>query len=113
MTAFIDGPAQGQKLQLRRAPVYLRVTEKDGKFDGLDQLGDTPEPGETMYAYVLAEQPGAMHLLVRGKEAASRGGIWPIAKYKLFPIQPDQATMRSRADWQEWTYAAGKPAWMP
>lgn len=46
MTTFIDGPAKGQTLMLRRNPVYLIVTEENGKFDALDQLEDAPKPTE-------------------------------------------------------------------
>lgn len=109
MTTFLDGPAIGQTLQLRRAPVYLRVTELLGAFDGLDQLADEPEPGETLHAYVLAEKPGAMHILVRGR-CATGGGFWPIAKYRHVTDQPPQETMRDNALWRAWTETQPRPA---
>jgi len=44
MTRFLDGPAQGETLMLRRAPILLRVTRDPmGNFDGLDQLDDRPD----------------------------------------------------------------------
>lgn len=112
MTTFIDGPAKGQTLQLRRAPVFLRVTEKDGEFDGLDQLDDRPKPGETLHAYRLTKKPGGMHILVHGKNRA-RGGFWPIAEYELVPEQPSQELMRQSFAWEAWTdNEAPRPAFL-
>lgn len=43
MSNFIDGPAKGVHLSLRRSPMFLRaVCEPNGKWDALDQLTDTP-----------------------------------------------------------------------
>lgn len=109
MTTFTDGPAKGQTLSLRRAPVFLRVTEAAGKFDALDQLEDTPEPHETLHAYVLASKPGSMHLCVRGKNRAA-GGFYPLATYKLVENPPTDAVMR--AQWRAWTDQQGMPAWL-
>lgn len=108
MTTFLDGPAKGQTLQLRRAPVYMRVTELLGTWNALDQLTDEWEPGEALYAYVLAEKPGAMHLLVRGPER-HRGGFWPIAKYRLCPEQPPEEIMRDNEKWRAWTNTQPRP----
>lgn len=108
MTTFLDGPAAGRTLQLRRAPIYLRVTELLGEIDGLDQLTDEPEPGEYLHAYVLAEAPGHMHILVRGK-GKTGGGFWPMAKYKILPEQPSQEIMRDNAQWRAWTNQQPRP----
>lgn len=100
MTTFQDGPAKGKTLMLKRAPVFLRVTELLGEIDGLDQLTDEPEPGETLHAYVLTEKPGHMHLNTGRKPG---GGFFPIAVYKLVADQPNQSTMKETGAWQAWT----------
>ena len=53
MTRFLDGPAAGNALMLRRAPLFLRVTidAAGGKVDALDQLDDDPQDGETVHVY--------------------------------------------------------------
>lgn len=107
MTQFKDGPAKGQTLMLRRAPVYLRVTELLGKFDALDQLDDEPEPGETLHAYVITEKPGHIHINTGRKPG---GGFYPMATYKLAEVQPPQETMKKKALWQEWTSQQPRPA---
>lgn len=101
MTTFTDGPAKGQTLMLKRAAKFLRVTQADGKFDALDQIGDTPKPEETLFAYVLTGEVGHCHLnMGRG-----RGGFYPIATYRLVPEQPSQATMRLQGAWEAWCLA--------
>ena len=62
MITFFDGPAAGQVLACRRAPVFLRVVKSRTKWDALDQPGDTPNPGEHLYAYLLPGKPEWMHL---------------------------------------------------
>ena len=45
MTRFLDGPAAGVLLALRRAPLYLRVVyhaKREEPWDALDQLADVP-----------------------------------------------------------------------
>lgn len=109
MTTFQDGPAKGQTFMLRRAPVFLRVTEAVGKFDALDQPDDTPEPHETLHCYVLAEKPRSVHLCVRGKNRGA-GGFYPMATYKLVENPPTDASMR--AQWRVYTDQQGMPDWL-
>ena len=83
---------------LKRAPVFLRVVEMDGKFDALDQIDDHPDPNETIYAYKITGVPGMCHLnMGRG-----RGGFYPIAEYAFYKNQPGDDVMRRTALWQEW-----------
>lgn len=98
MTSFTNGPAQGQHLMLKRAPLFLRVVEAAGKFDALDQLSDEPESGERLFAYRQVGEPGMVHLN-RGR---GHGGFYTIATYTLVAPQPDDATMRDTAAWQAW-----------
>lgn len=106
MTRFQDGPAQGKTLMLRRAPIYLRVTELIGEFDALDQLNDQPEPGETLHCYVLAEAPGHIHINTGRKPG---GGFFPMALYRIVPEQPPQEIMRDNAKWRAWTNKQPRP----
>jgi len=101
MTKFFNGPAAGQTLMLHRTPIFLRVCEKGGKFDALDQLTDTPEPGETLTVYRVVERTGIVHLNIRG----GKGGFFPIAGYQVCEEQPDQTVMRDTRLWQNWCKA--------
>ncbi len=79
MTSFLDGPAAGQRLMLKRAPRFIRVVTHGGKFDALDQLGDVPLPSEAIHVYEITGKPGGVHLNTRGKPG---GGFFTIAKYR-------------------------------
>lgn len=105
MITFLDGPAKGQTLALKRAPRFLRVTRtRGGTFDALDQLEDTPLERETMFAYEIAEYQGTYHLLCgRGSKTAS--GFYQQGAYRFFPRQPDDATMRDTGLWRQWCLA--------
>lgn len=102
MTIFNDGPAQGQKLMLKRAPFFLRVVrDGNGKFDALDQLDDSPAPGERLFAYVIIGLPGSCHV----RAAGNRGGFFVMANYGVANPQPDDATMRDQDAWSSWCEA--------
>lgn len=103
-THFSNGPAQGQNLMLRRAPKFLRVTEKAGKWDALDRLDDSPQPGETLHAYQLVGGAGVCHIKMSGKGS----GFYTIATYAVCVEQPPQETMTTRCAWQEWCRAEYK-----
>ena len=107
MTKFIDGPAAGQTLTLRRAPILLRVTfdgkdglfgEADGQWDALNELDDAAHPGERLYAYILRAPPTMIHVCRRPGGC----GFYAIAEYVYLPDQPDDATMRDNAKWAAW-----------
>ena len=106
MTTFLDGPAKGQTLMLRRCPVFLRVVESGGKWDALDQPSDTPRSGETLYAYSLVGRPGVCYHINCGRKGG--GGTYPISEYRLVENQPATAEMASTEDWRAW--CAGQPA---
>jgi hypothetical protein len=111
MITFFDGPAAGQVLACRRAPVFLRVVKSRTKWDALDQPGDTPNPGEHLYAYLLPGKPEWMHLRMSPR---SLSGNYPRAQYSYLPDQPDQEVMRDAARWANWIAANGPrlvPAW--
>ncbi len=112
MTRFENGPAAGQVLQLRRSPLYLRVTEYAGKIDALDLLADVPDARETIIAYRKVSDGGTVHVDSRDARTGRRIGQWfSCATYALALEQPDDATLRDTARWQAWALAQvkGKP----
>lgn len=97
MVSFIDGPAAGKVLMLRRAPKFLRVVESHGQWDALDQLHDTPQPEETLHVYQLKGKVMNCHVKMR------KGGGWFVmARYELCLEQADESSMRENAAWQAW-----------
>lgn len=107
MTSFIDGPAKGETLMLHRSPRFLRVTEKGGKFDALDQLEDVPEPGETLHAYEACEVGGMCHIRMSGKAKAG-SGFYRMMKYQLVEPQPAPQTMQTLEAWRAWCLSQPK-----
>ena len=99
MTHFLDGPAAGKNLMLKRTPIFLRaVVDEAGKWDALNELGDKPLAGETCYAYRTPGPRGTAHVNMGRKG----GGFYPITDYTLVPEQPSQEVMRDEAAWAEW-----------
>lgn len=102
-------------LTLKRVPKYLRftcggLTGCSRSWDALDQLDDTPQPHERIFAAVRKGQ-GSVHLdrIVKGK----RVGEWyTTADYELIDPQPSDETMRSTELWHAWCldHAANQPA---
>lgn len=106
MTKFEDGPAAGKVLQLRRAPLFLRVVQDSrGEFDGLDQPGDVPRPDETVMVYVKASSDGIIHLDSRNKDGQPNGRWFPLSTYTLFAEQPEDAVVRNNETWAAWALA--------
>jgi hypothetical protein len=97
MIKFVNGPAKGQHLLLKRAPEMLRVTYENGVWDALDQPHDTPKPGEKIYAYKNARTIGGMCHIYRGKNGS---GFYAIAQYVFFEPQPTDDQMRN--GWENW-----------
>lgn len=102
MIRFLDGPAIGQTLLVRRAPIYLRVTHNVG-WDALDQLKDAPEPQEQVYAYRRAGPKHSLHLLcARGRNGANASGWYESADYRFIDPQPPEEILRDNPRWREW-----------
>jgi len=101
VTHFVDGPAKGQHLLLKRAPQFLRVVEEGGRWDGLDQCHDVPRPGEKLYAYQRFGEVNMCHIN-RGRNGGS--GFYPMASYKV-ANQPTDEQMRSNEEWAKWCEA--------
>lgn len=105
MTRFLDGPAKGQTLMLKRAPVYLRVVrDAGGKWDALDQLTDAPALDEEIFVYVLDSHPGAAFI-----DGPKVRGRYPIAAYRFIAPQPERHEVRDNGRWQAWCEKQGMP----
>lgn len=101
MTRFLDGPAEGQVLMLKRAPIYLRaVRSADGKWDALDQLDDVPRSGETIAVYKLEGEPTMCH--INRARSAGGGGFFRGGAYRVVAEQPSDDQVRSTAAWRAW-----------
>src|SRR5207253_760428 len=95
---FLDGPASGQSLLLRRAPLYVRVVRTAaGKWDALDQLGDEPAFCEAVFAYRRTGRPGWVHIC--GGKARGR---FQTGDYRFVLAQPDEDTLRDQSRWRQW-----------
>lgn len=107
MTRFLDGPAAGVALTLRRAPLYLRAArDQHGKWDALDLLDDEPAEGEDLVAYRRVGPAGVMHLDYTDRVTRRRRGAWfKTAEYAVCAVQPHAETMRSAELWRAWCVA--------
>jgi hypothetical protein len=103
MTRFLDGPAKGTTLFLRRAPVYLRAVQSAdgsthaGAWDALDQLDDEPRSDERIVVYRLDGEPTWCHINRRGG-----GGIYRGGSYRVVVPQPADEAVRSNIHWRQW-----------
>lgn len=98
-TLFIDGPAAGKRLELRRAPYYLRVViNRAGEVDALDQLDDEPKPDEAIHVYYESTNLGSGIACSRGK------GCRPfnVNEYRLNAEQPTDEQARDFEKWEAW-----------
>lgn len=104
MTNFLDGPAEGHALMLKRRPIALRVVvSSGGEVDALDQPEDRPEDNEVCHLYILAKEGAAAFIDGRDPKTGKRwGGRYMGGDYRLFPDQPEQDVMRRRCDFVEW-----------
>lgn len=106
-TTFIDGPAAGQKLSLRRNPLLLRVTHDPvtnstvgGVWDALDQPNDKLGRSEKVYLYRLTGPPGYVH--VRAARGSGLGGSWCTGVYSVMLVQPDREILRDNEAFGRW-----------
>jgi hypothetical protein len=97
---FFDGPTKGVRLNLKSAPVYLRVViNKNGVVDALDQKEDTPESDESIYAYRMVDGTNITTFLCGGKNGCC---INKSALYKIVKDQPCDEVMRNLGMWIDW-----------
>jgi len=100
MIKFLNGPAGGAKLDLRRAPHLLRVViDFDGTVDALDQLDDVPKATETIHVYALLGRPSQYHVLCTPRW---KSGWHLAADYRLHGEQPSEEIARDTHRWREW-----------
>jgi hypothetical protein len=100
-TLFFDGPAAGTRLELRRAPLYLRVViNGQGEIDALDQLEDKPEPTEIIHVYRMSANLGGGFCCSRGKGGGCRQ--FNVNEYKSHTEQPTDDEARDSEKWKAW-----------
>jgi hypothetical protein len=99
---FLDGPAAGRSLDLRRAPFLLRVVvdRATGAVDALDQLVDEPGDGEDVHVYVLAAPPQRAHVCYRGSKKR-QSGWWEFGIYRHL-ADVDGEELRETDTWRAW-----------
>ncbi len=108
MTSFEGGPAAGVVLELRRAPLYLRVVFRtdlmgDGaEFDALDLLSDEPRDHERVVVYRRKAPAGTLHLDYSDKQGRRRGRWMTLAEYVYVEDQPDAECVRDTTNWRAW-----------
>jgi hypothetical protein len=99
MIRFLDGPAEGQTLLLKRAPDLLRaVLKPDGRWDALDQLHDTPASNERIVVY---RRHGAAHS-VHVNMGRNGSGFYALAEYHVVDPQPSDDEVRATVAWRAW-----------
>ncbi len=91
MPTFVLGPAQGENLEISRAPRFLRITQNGPCFRALDQPGHEPEETELIYVYQL-----------QGR-ATEDPAIAAAAIYHYLPVQPTDKIIRRTPSWCGWT----------
>jgi hypothetical protein len=96
---FLDGPAQGVVLDLRRAPFMLRVVKnhKTGEWDALDQPDDVVKPTEQVFVYRSTAAPSHIKCQKR-----SESGFYESTSYQLLAEQPKEETIRTNQGWRAW-----------
>ena len=104
MTRFLNGPAAGTTLMLRRAPDYLRAVRDipGGTWDALDQLDDVADPAEEIAVYRLEGEPTWIHV-----RRAKGGGVFRGGAYRLVDPAPPDDQVRTTKAWRTWTRAQG------
>jgi hypothetical protein len=103
MTRFSNGPAGGVFLELRRAPLFLRVTRNFmGQWDALDQPDDAPSDDEAVYVYRRLGKAGTVHLDYTDRKGRRRGRWLVHAEYAAVEPQPAEAMLRDNAQWRRW-----------
>jgi|SRR6185437_16010041 len=106
MVKFITGGDMTiPPLALRRAPAFLRVVHDPAEdaWDALDQLTDTPELWEDVYAFRLVGPSGFVHLDYTERETGRRKGMtWATGEYVLVAPQPSAMTLRDTGAWRAW-----------
>jgi hypothetical protein len=101
--SFLGGPAAGESLTVKRAPLFLRVVfstiRKPGnRWDALDQPTDTPQANETIHVYVRKGK--ASTIFWKGTKGNS--GAFAHAQYAYLEKPPSEDVLRDTEKWQAW-----------
>ena len=115
MIRFLDGPAAGVTLVLRRAPLLLRVVSRAPArgdrdlfgglaWDALDQLGDEPRAGETIHVYLRVGDV-TKGFLDWHDGRGRRGTAFCSTDYRHVAEQPGDSHTRTKAAWRAWCVA--------
>jgi hypothetical protein len=97
---FINGPAAGVDIDLRRAPIMLRVVRsRYGNWDALDQPHDEAQSTESIYVYRMIGQANWYHCR---SSKRSISGFHATATYEFLPEQPPDHCIRTTKAWAEW-----------
>lgn len=105
MVNFLDGPAAGKRLALKRIPILLRVVQSaNGEWDALDQISDTPRPGEKIFVYRRRDDHPIQKYHLYCARGRGSGWYWE-AWYSVLPEQPGDEHVRETKAWQEWATA--------
>jgi hypothetical protein len=106
MMRFIDGPAAGVVLTLRRAPILIRAVfngrKQKEQWDALDQPDDVPSPHEKIYLYIAADRPQSIHLSRRPRTAS--GWFW-MGTYKYLQDAPPDEVLFDNEAYSAWCMA--------
>ena len=106
MIRFLDGPADGTELNLRRAPRFLRVViAPGGRVDALDMLDDVAKPEEAIHVYqgdvaTLHALPDDIFVCTSGPAGMRQiGGAGGDYRHRA---DVDGETVRDTVAWRAW-----------
>lgn len=102
MVEFIDGPAKGAQLNLRRIPKFIRVViDATGNVDALDLKTDRAQANEKVYVYRAVDNTSVSGF-VCGIKRAHGCIFFNSCKYAMYKDQPENSIMHHRALWEQW-----------
>lgn len=102
MIKLTDGPADGLELEVRRAPLFLRVAlTPAGSYRGLTEQDDRVRPGETVTVY-RREGRFAVKYRRAKRERGTKAGYFAEAHYRCLVVQPADAHTTENAAWRAW-----------
>lgn len=99
MSSFHDGPADGQILFHKHAPLVLRVVRstRSGKFDVCDQLVDKPASDEDVFLYVCCTGIARVHIKAAKR---SESGFYEHGTYVFW--KDGTPACRHNETWVKW-----------
>lgn len=101
---FVDGPAAGIQIPLRRRPILLRIVHSPAAgWDGLDQLDDSPAPEERVFLYWRKQEGQWCHVDGRDAKTGKRFGRteW-IVDFFHVSDGPTEEILRDNGKYRDW-----------